>query len=305
MQKIRIGNDIRINISLVDKTEYSASNIKNIKCYLVNKTLIESMNKKCCNSQYLLNWCGCPTYHVLPHCRNKFYYNGRDFDCKCEMDKYRPLDKTKYLMESELDANNNVINAYFPSKDQICGVYQLIVVVETFVPGWGKRQLKTNTIDYGEIFEIVDKSTEQTGGITITTGVDPLINSGFIGYLAVRPFAEDEESDQDKGFDRSDDGYENPSQETYDNVGIQNVDPNLLLEVHDLSRFSTIVNYVDGQYLWVMSKKPIKNLIDGSMNNIPFTTVQYNAETGYYYYAGSNPVLKNTMSGGVSVKAIF
>jgi hypothetical protein len=47
----------------------------------------------------------------------KFYYNGRDFDCKCEMDKYRPLDKTKYLMESELDANNNVINAYFPSKD--------------------------------------------------------------------------------------------------------------------------------------------------------------------------------------------
>jgi hypothetical protein len=38
-----------------------------------------------------------------------------------------------------------------------------------------------------------------------------LINSGFIGYLAVRPFSEDEESDQDKGFDRSDDGYESPS----------------------------------------------------------------------------------------------
>ena len=46
MQKIRIGNDIRLSISLVDKTEYSASNIKNIKCYLVNKTLTESMNKK-------------------------------------------------------------------------------------------------------------------------------------------------------------------------------------------------------------------------------------------------------------------
>nr|UWG30425.1 MAG: hypothetical protein [Bacteriophage sp.] len=42
----------------------------------------------------------------------------------------------------------------------MCGIYQLIVVVETFVPGWGKRQLKTNTIDYGEIFEIVDKGTE-------------------------------------------------------------------------------------------------------------------------------------------------
>lgn len=69
MQKIRIGNDIRLSISLVDKTEYSASNIKNIKCYLVNKTLTESMNKKCCKSQYLLNWCGCPTYHVLPHCK--------------------------------------------------------------------------------------------------------------------------------------------------------------------------------------------------------------------------------------------
>ncbi|UVY50911.1 MAG: hypothetical protein [Bacteriophage sp.] len=32
--------------------------------------------------------------------------------------------------------------------------------METFVPGWGKRQLKTNTIDYGEIFEIVDKGVE-------------------------------------------------------------------------------------------------------------------------------------------------
>ena len=96
-----------------------------------------------------------------------------------------------------------------------------------------------------------------------------MINSGFIGYLAVRPFSEDEENDSKNGFDRSDDGYENPSQETYDKIGIQNVDPNLLLEVHDLSRFSTIVNYVDGQYLWVMSKKPIKNIIDGSMNNIP------------------------------------
>ena len=144
-------------------------------------------------------------------------------------------------MESELGVNNNVINAYFPSKDQICGAYQLLVVVETFVPGWGKRELKTNTVDYGEVFEIVDNGVEQTGGVTITTGVDPLINSGFIGYLPVRPFAEDEESDQDKGFDRSDDGYENPSQETYDKIGVENVDPNLLLEVHDLSKFSTVV----------------------------------------------------------------
>ena len=93
---------------------------------------------------------------------------------------------------------------------------------------------------------------------------------------------------------------------------LQNVNPELgKKESQEICAYgieitlSTIVNYVDGQYLWVMSKKPIKNLIDLSMNNIPFTTVQYNAETGYYYYAGSNPVLKNTMSGGVSVKAIF
>ena len=69
MQKIRIGNDIRINISLVDKTEYSASNIKNIKCYLVNKTLTESMNKKCCNSQLFAKLVWMSTYHVLPHCQ--------------------------------------------------------------------------------------------------------------------------------------------------------------------------------------------------------------------------------------------
>jgi hypothetical protein len=41
MQKVRIGNDIRISVSLADKSEYSAANIRNIKCYLVNKTLAE------------------------------------------------------------------------------------------------------------------------------------------------------------------------------------------------------------------------------------------------------------------------
>jgi len=54
-----------------------------------------------------------------------------------------------------------------------------------------------------------------------------------------------------------------------------------------------------------MSKKPIKNLLDERMNNIPITAAQYNAETGYYYYAGSQPMLKNTMSGGNSIKATF
>lgn len=305
MQKVRIGNDIRISVSLADKSEYSATNIRNIKCYLVNKTLAEQPEKKCCKDPNLLNLCECHVYHVLPNCEKHIYCEDKCEEIKQKAKEKEEQDKSKYLTESEIDAGNNVINAYFPAKDQICGTYQLIVVVETYVPGWGKRELKMNTIDYGEMFEIVEDGVEQTSGVTITASVDTLANSGFIGYLAVRPFSVIDEDDQTNGFDRTDDGFESSSQETYNSVGAAAVDTTQLLEVEDLSKYTTVVNYVDGQYLWVVTKRQIRNLIDEGAHNIPFTTAQYNEKTGYYYYAGSNPLLKNASYGGASIKVIF
>ena len=38
----------------------------------------------------------------------------------------------------------------------MCGVYKLVVVLTVFEQGWGRHNLRTYTIDKGDIFELVD-----------------------------------------------------------------------------------------------------------------------------------------------------
>lgn len=299
MKKVRIGNDVRLQISLFDNSEFSKSNIKQLKCYLVNETLFDNLSKKCCG-EYLLNVCGRPSYHVLPRCKSVEFLCSRD---ACKFDQVK-CDNSKYLAESDIDYNNNLINIYFPAKDQICGVYKLIIVVESFVSGWGKTELKTNTIEYKDVLEITQDGEEQEGSVDIVAGINPDLYSGYVGFLGVQPFANEDQSDS-VGFDRTDDSYEDDSQQDVSGAGAKDINVNDMLFVTNLSKFTSVVNYNDGYYLWIVSKKPITNIIDSNLNNIPFTSAQYDAETKLYYYACSNPMLKNNLTGGVSIKVKF
>lgn len=56
----------------------------------------------------------------------------------------------------------------FPAVQQkLCGVYKLIVVLTVFEQGWGRHNLRTYTIDKGDIFELVHDETGESGAITI------------------------------------------------------------------------------------------------------------------------------------------
>ena len=67
---IRIGNDIRLNLTLKGPKNYDSTNIKSLKCYFINTSLCDFCNP-CCGE---LKGCGCgrPCYHVEPcnmcHC---------------------------------------------------------------------------------------------------------------------------------------------------------------------------------------------------------------------------------------------
>ena len=58
----------------------------------------------------------------------------------------------------------------------------------------------------------------------------------YIGYLPVRPFAANVEDDTEVGFNRTDQSYENNSQEHYTATGVEAVNTDDLKRVDDLTK---------------------------------------------------------------------
>lgn len=74
---VRIGNDIRLNVTLRGKKNFDATNIKSLKCYFINTSICDYQpvvsccdnmcHNHCCCSDYH-HTCGRPCYHTLPAC---------------------------------------------------------------------------------------------------------------------------------------------------------------------------------------------------------------------------------------------
>ena len=459
MQKIRIGNDIRLNLTLRGPRTYDRANIKQLKCYFINTSMLDCFQADCqhCCSQCdkymqgcgcITNMCGHPKYHVLPHSCHNDYCNN-DFRCShcfgCMPDHHgcnhfagpcilppkckKPYDAVNccncddftYLAYSRVLPKANAIQCYFPANDQaFCGIYKLIVQVIVYEPGWGRTDLRTYTIDYGEVIELVDDNTGISGDITVDVDTDDIenrdiiairikakdlimyentklnigdkdikghkysievdlenvstveydptnwpygpiefiltnsdivqinqstgtINSfqcdgtnstivivsakngsvdatfkvtviggdyDYIGYLPVRPFPKEIEDDYKYHFDRDDQGFESDDQENVTKVGVNYVDTKLLTRSKDLSNGITIQNDIDGQYLWIVTRRPIEYAanINTSTNsnvihtfNIPLTTPQKKRNDDKYYYCCPNPIKANKINGGATI----
>ncbi len=65
------------------------------------------------------------------------------------------------------------------------GTYKLVVVVVTFEPGWGRTDLRTYTIDYGSVLELVDSDQAVSGDITIDVDTDTMQYSNVVDIKAV------------------------------------------------------------------------------------------------------------------------
>lgn len=458
MQKIRIGNDVRLNLTLRGPRTYDRANIKQLKCYFINTSMLNCFQtdcQHCCHQcDKCVQRCGCITkcdhqkYHVLPHCcyhnccNNDFYYSHY-FNCMSNPHWRNPVagpcilppkckksydvvnccacDDFTYLAYSRVLPKANSIQCYFPAKDQaFCGIYKLIVQVIVYEPGWGCTDLRTYTIDYGEVIELVDDNTGVSGDITVDIDTDDIenrdiiairikakdlimyentklniggkdikghkysievdlengstveydptnwpygpieftltnndivqidqstgtINSfqcdgtnstvvivaakngsvdatfkvtviggdyDYIGYLPVRPFSKEMEDDYKYHFDRDDQGFESDDQENVAKMGVDYVDTKLLTRSEDLSNGITIQNDIDGQYLWIVTRRPIEYAANINTNttsdvihtfNIPLTTPQKKRNDDKYYYCCPNPIKANRINGGATI----
>ena len=459
MQKIRIGNDVRLNLTLRGPRTYDRANIKQLKCYFVNTSMLDCFQADCqhccrqCNKRVqgcecMTNTCDHPKYHALPHCchhdccHNNFNCS-HDFYCMLDphgcnpaagpgilLPKYSKTydavnccacDNFTYLAYSRVLPKANAIQCYFPANDQVfCGIYKLIIQAIVYEPGWGRTDLHTYTMDYGDVIELVDDNTGASGDITVDVDTDDIENRNiiairikakdltmygdtrlnigdkdvkdhkysievdlengstveydpnnwpyesieftlansdvaeinlstgtihsfqhdetnstiitataknnsvtatfkvtvigegydYIGYLPVRPFSKEMEDDQKYHFDRGDQGFESDDQENITKVGVGNVDLNLLTKSKDLSKGITIQNDIDGQYLWIVTRLPIKyaaNINVCTASNIiptfsiPLTTPQKKYNDDKYYYCCPNPMKANKVNGGATI----
>ena len=125
-------------------------------------------------------------YHWWPGYRGFGVYPERFYTCEKHInDNYRtnPIDifgagtdsissmyinGPVYLADSQVLPEQNKITCLFPAVQQLmCGTYKLVIVLTVFEQGWGRHNLRTYTIDKGDVFELINDYTGKAGDITI------------------------------------------------------------------------------------------------------------------------------------------
>lgn len=143
----------------------------------------------------------------------------------------------------------------------------------------------------------------------------------YIGYLPVRPFAKSQESDALNGFERGDQSFENDNQEYITATGVENVSLSALAKTTDLSHALNVTNSINGQYLWIVTRRPVQMAIavnGGSETDtrsfgvqsamlIPLTKAMHKQypDDELYYYACPNPMRANDNIGGDTIFVKF
>lgn len=92
------------------------------------------------------------------------------------MDMQRQYDRCRFLAPVEATDSKNKIKVYFPAQAQIyTGTYKLVIVAKVYEPGYCKDNLRTITIDYENVFTLVNSSDQGCdGNITIRVGTNKL-----------------------------------------------------------------------------------------------------------------------------------
>lgn len=180
-RKYRIGNDINLDITINELNGMDIINIKSIRCFIKNTT--PGMDP---HNHYDVHRIGLPMYHAMPQNRNYGYgmYPGvpnfhrlypnypylRDFNPHWHM----PVERRPHLHPHEFDApvkaleDRNKVRVYFPAIAQmLCGMYSLTFVIQLYEPGYHCNNLRTVTVDYNNVFELVPNMEGASGSIVI------------------------------------------------------------------------------------------------------------------------------------------
>lgn len=300
---IRIGNDIKLNVTLDSEKDFNTSNVYSIKAYLINlaaEEFFEPMNPCHCNCCHSV--CGHCGYHHYPsnlYNRHSVYFD--DWGC-CHPRAYgRNIHRLpfltraahhgafyRYLYNATLKGNNT-FDVFFPAKDQrFQGTYKLIVVLTTQETGWGEQNLHTYTIDYGEVFTLTADNDGVDADVTInvtrdhgTDSVEPqdsMTVSGYVGTLPIRPL----EANGYYGHDQSFEADEEDTEEMME--GAENVDLTQLVMYPKLDGTHSVSTGTGG-FLWIVTNKPVEQVSVGTFE-VPLSDPE--VLNGLYYYAGLN-----------------
>lgn len=197
--KIRIGNDICLNVTLLYTTNNEYANIHSVQAFLINASKeaefeadikdktkfisrfpVEPYIDAYSSTAYDIKSSGYPTWRAYP--RNHIYATYSGFGLHPDWrGKYRHMPKhnlTQYRAEVKYTKDRSTIKVFFPAEQQLyTGTYNLVVVAKVYDPGYSKDNLRTVTMDYENVFILVNKSSEGIDG-AVTLDVASASRSG-------------------------------------------------------------------------------------------------------------------------------
>lgn len=178
MKRIRIGNDVVVRTSFDEFETNDKLKIKTLQCLFIKQEYDNKSDNDMCYEplQYVYGCCGCCNYNAA------VFNNGYNMPCTLRDPHWFPgyngfgVNSNKFNCPKEYQSDvrvfDNYVESYFPAKDQKLGIFKVVFVAQVYITGWGMNDLKTITIDKGELFTLVDSAEESTtdGLIDLTDG---------------------------------------------------------------------------------------------------------------------------------------
>lgn len=181
-KNIRIGTDVRIKVNIVDGEQtVNPINVKHVECYLINTTEEntyfasrfpqEPISDQYEASAYHVNTCGHPVYFTYPDQHIVPVYQG--FGLHPNWSRIYPMhhraDSDAFRAPVFAGEGMGEVVVLFPAEAQKrCGTYKLIIKAKVYQPGYSMiGNLRTITMDYDDVFTLVEDSSQADSDATI------------------------------------------------------------------------------------------------------------------------------------------
>lgn len=181
-KNIRIGTDVRIKVNIVDgEKTVNPINVKHVECYLINTTEEntyfasrfpqEPVSDQYEASEYHVNTCGYPVYFTYPDQHIVPVYQG--FGLHPNWSRIYPMhhraDSDAFRAPVFAGEGMGQVVVLFPAEAQKrCGTYKLVIKAKIYQPGYSMiGNLRTITMDYDDVFTLVEDSSQADSDATI------------------------------------------------------------------------------------------------------------------------------------------
>lgn len=205
--KIRIGNDICLNVTLLyqgESAQYEGehANINSLQAFIINASKeaeyeeniknktrfisrfpVEPYVDAYSSTAYDVKSSGYPTWRAYP--KNHIYATYSGFGPHPDWDNmYRPVPErnlTQYKARVQFTDDPGMVKVFFPAEAQLyTGTYNLVIVAKVYDPGYSKDNLRTVTMDYEQIFTLVNTTSEDGVDSAVTLDVASTSRAGAV-----------------------------------------------------------------------------------------------------------------------------